>query len=253
MSARAALVTGASSGIGEAIALAFGRAGIDVCVNYHHGGDKAAAVVTEIERSGARAFAWSADVSKSADVAAMVGEIVRRFGGIDILVNNAGIEQPMPLLDIDEPSWDLVVDVNLKGAFLCAQAAARQMVRRGEGGRIINISSVHEDLPMPGNTSYVCAKGAIRMLTRNLGLELAAHGISVVGIGPGAIATPMDAETLADPTKKLALQREIPLGRVGSAEEVAALASYLVSDEARYLTATTVFIDGGLMHATGSL
>ena len=253
MSSRAALVTGASSGIGKAIAIAFGRAGIDVCVNYHSGGESANAVVQQIERDGARAFARAADVSSSAAVSAMVDDVVRHFGRIDILVNNAGIEQPKPFLEIDEGSWDLVLGVNLKGAFLCAQAVARQMVRQGDGGRIINVSSVHEDLPMPGNTSYVCAKGGIRMLTRNLGLELAPHRIGVVGIGPGAIATPMDAATLADPEKKLALQREIPLRRVGSPEEVAGLATYLVSSEASYLTATTVFIDGGLMRATGSL
>ena len=253
MSDKVALVTGASSGIGRAIAIAFGRAGIDVCVNYHSGGENAKLVVEQIEADGARAFARAADVSDSAAVSAMVDDVVDRFGRIDILVNNAGIEQPTPLLDIDERSWDLVLGVNLKGAFLCAQAAARQMVRQGEGGRIINISSVHEDLPMPGNTSYVCAKGGIRMLTRNLGLELAPHRISVVGIGPGAIATPMDARTLADPEKKLALQREIPLRRIGSPEEVAGLATYLVSSEASYLTATTVFIDGGLMRATGAL
>jgi glucose 1-dehydrogenase len=253
MSDRAALVTGASSGIGKAIAIAFGEAGIDVCVNYHRGGEQAQRVVEQIERAGGRAFAQPADVSNSADVSTMVDEVVRRFGRLDILVNNAGIEQPTPLLEIDERSWDLVLGTNLKGAFLCAQAAARQMVRQGEGGRIINISSVHEDLPMPGNTSYVCAKGGMRMLTRNLGLELAPHRITVVGIGPGAIATPMDAQTLADPQEKRALEREIPLGRVGGPEEVAGLAAYLVSSEASYLTATTVFIDGGLMRATGSL
>ena len=253
MTGRAALVTGASSGIGKAIAIAFGRAGIDVCVNYHSGGERAEQVVRQIERDGARAFALAADVSNSAAVSAMVDDVVRHFGRLDILVNNAGIEQPMPLLEIDEHSWDLVLGVNLKGAFLCAQAAARQMVRQGDGGRIINISSVHEDLAMPGNTSYVCAKGGIRMLTRNLGLELAPHRIGVVGIGPGAIATPMDAQTLADPEKELALRREIPLRRIGSPEEVASLATYLVSSEASYVTATTVFIDGGLMRATGGL
>jgi len=253
MSSRVALVTGASSGIGKAIALAFGRSGIEVCVNFHSGGERAAQVAREIERGGTRAFAWAADVSNTAAVTAMVDEVVRRFGRLNILVNNAGIEQPTPLLEIDERSWDIVLGVNLKGAFLCAQAAARQMIRQGDGGRIVNISSVHEDLPMPGNTPYVCAKGGVRMLTRNLGLELAPQRIAVVGIGPGAIATPMDAQTLADPEKKLALQREIPLGRVGSPEEIAALAIFLVSEQASYLTATTVFIDGGLMRATGSL
>ena len=155
-------------------------------------------------------------------------------------------------LDVEERDWDLVLRVNLKGAFLCAQAAARVMVARGNGGRIITISSVHEDLPFPGYTPYACAKGEMRMLTRTAALELAPHGITVVGVGPGAIATPINQATLEDPSKKVALERQIPLGRIGETEDVARLVAYLASDAAAYVTGTTYFIDGGLMQqATG--
>lgn len=250
---RAALVTGASTGIGKAIALAFGAGGIAVGVNYHSGGDKARAVTRQIEDAGGHAIAVAGDVSKKDDVTRMVDDVAKRFGRLDILVNNAGVEHPTAFLDIPEEGWDLVLDVNLKGPFLCAQAAARKMIAAGAGGHIVNISSVHEELPMPGNTPYVCSKGGMRMLTRNLALELARHKITVVGVGPGAIATPMNAATLNDPEKKAALEHEIPLQRVGTPDEVADLVTYLVSEKATYVTGTTVFIDGGLMHQTGSL
>lgn len=250
---KVALITGASTGIGKAIALALGTAGIGVGVNYHHGGEKARGVVKQIVDAGGEAIAVGGDVSKREDAVRMVDEVVTRFGRLDILVNNAGVEKPTPLLEIDEAGWDLVIDVDLKGPFFCAQAAARKMIEGGRGGHIINISSVHEDLPMPGNTPYCCSKGGMRMLTRNLALELAPHRITVVGVGPGAIATPMNTGTLGDPEKKAALLHEIPLKRVGSPEEVAELVRFLVSERATYITGTTVFIDGGLMHQTGSL
>jgi len=253
MSGRAALVTGASAGIGSAIALALGADGVAIGVNYHRGGAKARGVVQHITDAGGRAIAIGGDVSRAEDALRMVEEVDRAFGSFDILVNNAGIEHPTPFLELDERGWDLVLGVDLKGPFLCAHAAAKKMIEQGHGGRIVNISSVHEELPMPGNTPYVCAKGGMRMLTRNLALELAPYRIGVVGVGPGAIATPMNNVTLGDPEKKAALMREIPLARVGTAEEVATLVRYLVSDAASYVIGTTVFIDGGLMHQTGSL
>jgi glucose 1-dehydrogenase len=245
---RVAMVTGASSGIGRAIALELARRGAAIsCVNYASGEAEAQEVARELEAIGQPTYTCAADVSDSAAVRSLMDATVARFGRLDICVNNAGIEIPAPFLDITESDWDRVLGVNLKGAFLCAQAAARQMVKQGGGGRIINISSVHEDLPFPGYLPYACAKGGMRMLTRTAALELAPHGITVVGVGPGAIVTPINRDTLEDPQKKAALERQIPLGRTGQPEEVARLVAYLASDSAAYVTGTTFFIDGGLM------
>jgi glucose 1-dehydrogenase len=182
----------------------------------------------------------------------MIVQAISRFGQIDVLVNNAGIEHETPFLDKSEQEWDRVISVNLKGPFLCTQIAAREMAKNS-GGTIINISSVHEDLPFPGYAAYCAAKGGLRMLCRDLALELAKHHINVVNVAPGAIDTPINERTMVDPEKKLALDREIPLGRVGKPEEIAKLVCYLASDDADYITGTTVVIDGGLMHQTGSL
>ncbi|MEA2642069.1 MAG: hypothetical protein QOF51_3463 [Chloroflexota bacterium] len=245
---RVALVTGSSSGIGAAIAVELGRQGADVCVNYHSEKDQAEEIASQIRATGRRAIVVGGDVATSSDVQAMVDATVQQLGGLDILVNNAGIEHSAPFLEFTERQWDLDIGVNLKGVFLCSQAAARQMVQQGRGGRIINISSVHEDLPFPGYTAYVATKGGVRMLTRNLALELAPHRINVVGVAPGAIATPINQATLEDPEKIAALNRQIPLGRIGTGDDVAQVAAFLASDAASYITATTVFVDGGLMH-----
>ena len=177
----------------------------------------------------------------------MVDTTVRTFGRLDIMVNNAGMETRTSVLDSTEDDFDKVINVNLKGAFFGTQIAARQMIAQGGGGRIINISSTHEDWPMPGNTPYCCAKGGVRMLTRTAGVELAPHKITVVGIAPGAVDTPINDETLNDPEKKATLEGAIPLGRVGQPEEVGKLAVWLASDQSAYVTATSYVIDGGLM------
>ena len=249
LSGKVALVTGASSGIGAAIAQEFGRQGARVVVNYVGDPDPAQAIVAQLPE----AIAVEADVSQAASVQRMVLQAVERFGSVDVLVNNAGIERHTPFLDKTEADWDAVLAVDLKGPFLCTQAVARDMVRRQARGTIINISSVHEDLPFPGYAAYCAAKGGLRMLCRDLALELAPYGINVVNVAPGAIATPINKATLEDPEKKLALEREIPLGRIGTPEEVAWLVAYLASDAAAYITGTTVFIDGGLMRQTGAL
>lgn len=250
---KVALVTGAASGIGKSIALEMARQGAKVVVNYHSDKDPGQPVVDEITKQGGQAIAIQADVSKSSEVNRMVQQVVEQLGKLDVLVNNAGVEKQSPFLEKTEEEWDLVIAVDLKGPFLCTQAAARHMAQRGERGTIINISSVHEDLPFPGYADYCAAKGGLRMLCRNLALELAPHNINVVNVAPGAIATPINDLTLTDPEKKAALIHEIPLGRIGTPEEVAKLVAYLASDDASYITGTTVFIDGGLMHQTGSL
>jgi glucose 1-dehydrogenase len=250
---KVALVTGAATGIGKSIAIELARQGAAVVVNYRSDKDPGQPVVDEIKRSGGQAIAIQADVSKSDDINRMMQQAVETFGKIDVLVNNAGIERQTPFLEKTEQEWDMTLAVDLKGPFLCSQAAARDMVRRGAPGTIINISSVHEDLGFPGYADYCAAKGGLRMLCRNLALELAPHKINVVNVAPGAIATPINERTLQNPEKLAALKNEIPLGRVGQSEEVAKLVAYLASDEASYITGTTVVIDGGLMRQTGSL
>ncbi|MDQ6831771.1 MAG: SDR family oxidoreductase [Chloroflexota bacterium] len=245
---KVAIVTGSDSGIGRAIAIRFAQEGAAVTINYHSNAQNAGEVKEQIEKDGGKATVIQGDVSTAADVQKMIEGTVQAFGGLDILVNNAGIEFPHPsFLDVAEQEWDLVLGVNLKGPFLCTQAAVRQMQKTGKGGRIVNISSVHEDIPMPGNSPYCAAKGGLRMLMRTLCDELAPHKITINNIGPGAIATPINKGTLADPKKVKALDAGIPLGRVGQPEEVAGLAVYLASDEAAYVTGASYFIDGGMM------
>ncbi len=254
LAGKVALVTGATGGIGDATARELAKHGAAVAVHYHAHPDTASAMVDAILQTGGRAIAVGADVSDPEQARRMVQQTVDQLGKVDVLVNNAGIEHTgQPFFDKTEEEWDRILGVDLKGAFFCTQAAAREMAARGEGGTIINVSSVHEDLPMPGNAIYTAAKGGLRMLCRTLALELAPYQINVVNVGPGAIATPINRETLEDPERTAALLREIPLGRIGTAEEVAELIVYLASGAASYITGTTVFIDGGLMRQTGSL
>jgi glucose 1-dehydrogenase len=247
---KVALVTGGSLGIGEAIARAFGREGACVTIDYLHHREPAERLCQEIGQD--RAITIQADVSKIADIERLVQATVDRFGRLDILINNAGIEQPTPFLEVTEEQWDRQIGVDLKGPFFAAQIAARQMVKQKKG-KIINISSVHEEIPMPGNAVYCAAKGGLRMLIRTLADELAPYHINVVGIGPGAIATPINKKTLEEPQKVRALLSTIPLGRIGQPEDVAGLALWLATDAADYVTGTTFFIDGGLMVYAGSL
>jgi glucose 1-dehydrogenase len=243
---KVAIVTGAGSGIGHAIAQTFGTAGANVVVNYFGFGAEAQALASELTASGARSIAVKADVADAAAVNAMVQRTVKEFGTIDVLVNNAGIETPAPFLDVLEDSWDQQLDVDLKGAFLCAQACGRVMRDHG-GGVIVNISSIHEDETFPGFTAYCAAKGGLRMLMRNAALELAAYKIRVNNIAPGAIATPINQQTLQDPAKLQELSRIIPLGRMGKPEEVAQVALFLVSDRSSYVTGSTYYVDGGMV------
>ncbi len=250
---KVALVTGAATGIGREIAFHLAREGAAVAVDYVDNSDKADVVVGAIEKSGGQAIAIKADVSNPDAAQSMVAQTAAAFGRLDILVNNAGIEKEMPFWDVPVELWQSIIGVNLSGPFFCAQAAAKQMLKQGVGGRIINISSVHEDLPMPTNAPYCATKGGLRMLMRTIAVELAPHKITVNNIGPGAIDTPLDKPTKDDPAKYKALLSEIPLGRMGQPEEVAKLAVFLASDAAAYVTGSTYFIDGGLLRQSGSL
>ncbi len=253
LSQKVAIVTGAVTGIGRALAVTMAREGAAVAVDYRGHEDEANALVDELGRRGGRALAVHADVTRAEDVEQLVEQTVAAFGRLDVMVNNAGVEEKHPFLETPHAVWDKVLAVNLTGPWLCSQAAARQMAAQGAGGRIINISSVHEDLPMPTNAPYCAAKGGLRMLMRTVAVELAPHHITVNNIGPGAIDTPMDAPLKAHPDQLRALLDEIPLGRMGTPDEVAELAVYLASDAAAYVTGATFFIDGGMMRHAGSL
>jgi glucose 1-dehydrogenase len=251
LAGKVAIVTGASSGIGYAIAQLFAEHGAAVAINYLEHADNARELVHEIEAAGGRAIAIEGDVSDTSAVDSLVATTVETFGRLDILVNNAGIEQSAPLLETDEKDWDRTIAVNLKGPFLCLRAAARRMQQ--DGGSIVNISSIHEDFPFPGSTPYVAAKGGLRMLMRNASLELAEYGIRVNNVAPGAIATPINAATLADPAKVKELQRIVPLHRLGEPNEVAEVVLFLASDRASYVTGSTYYVDGGYVRHAEAL
>lgn len=244
---KVAIVTGGNSGIGRAIVLALAQAGAAVAINFHEHQDAAEVIERQITQTGGKALIIRGDVANVADVQHLVDQTVQAFGRLDIMINNAGVETRTSVLESSERDFDMVIGVNLKGAFFGTQCAAKQMIKQGSGGRIINISSVHEDWPMPGNTPYCCAKGGMRMLTRTAGVELAPHGITVVGVGPGAVATPINQGTLEDPEKKATLERAIPAGRIAQPEEIGDLVAWLASGQSAYVTATTYFIDGGIM------
>jgi len=250
---KVAIVTGGDSGIGHAISLALAAAGAAVTINYHRDQQAAAETLRQITQANGKAQIVQGDVANVADIQALIEKTVQTFGRLDVMVNNAGMETRTSLLETTERQFDQVIDVDLKSAFFGTQAAAQQMIKQRSGGHIINISSVHEDWPMPGNIAYCCAKGGMRMLTRTAGVELASHGILVISVGPGAVATPIDAATLANPQEKARLDAAIPLGRVAQPDEIANLVAWLASDQASYGTATTYFVAGGMMQASVGL
>lgn len=247
------IVTGANSGIGEAIALTAGAEGANVVVDYVTDPKAAESVADKIRTAGGRSETVCADVSRVPDLTSMIETAVERFGRLDVLVNNAGIESRSSVLDTTEEQYDRVMAVNLKSAFFGTQLAANQFIAQGGGGTVINISSVHEEWPMPGNTPYCVAKGGMRMLARSGGVELGPHGIRIVNVGPGAVDTPINAETEKDPAKMKALTDAIPLGRVAEPDEIARTVVFLASDKAGYVTSTSVFVDGGIMQGSVGL
>lgn len=250
---KAALVTGGSEGIGAAIVRRLASEGASVTLDYHTHSQAADAIAQEMQAKGCKVQVVQADVSNVASVQNLVQQTVAAFGQIDILVNNAGIEMPTPFTQVTEQQWDAQLGVDLKGAYFATQEAVRQMVARGIAGVIINVSSVHEELPMVGSSVYSTAKGGLRMMTRTLAPELAKQRIRIVNVGPGAIATPINAATLASPTLKAELLKEIPLGRIGTPDDVAEAVCWLASDQASYITGTTLYVDGGLMVNAGGL
>jgi glucose 1-dehydrogenase len=240
-----ALITGASQGIGQGIAMRFAQEGADIIVNDRN--QQAADKVAEtIRETGRRAIGIQADVSSVSQVQAMVDQAVKQFGRVDVLVNNAGVERRAPFEDVTEADYEIVMNVNLKGAFFTAQAVVRQMIAGNLPGRIINISSVHEDLPFPHFTAYCASKGGMKMMMRNLAIELAPKRITVNNIAPGAIETPINSALMNDPKKLGPLLENIPLGRLGTPKDVASVAVFLASDESDYVTGTTIVVDGGL-------
>jgi glucose 1-dehydrogenase len=250
---KVAIVTGGNSGIGKAIALELAHQGANVVIDYLSHPEATEDLEQQILALGNRAIGVQADVSKVADLERLIETAVNQLGRIDIMVNNAGIESRTSLLDTTEEQYHKVLDINLKSAFFGTQLAARQMIKQGGGGRIINITSVHEDWPMPGNIPYCLSKGGMRMLTRTAGVELAPHNILVVGVGPGAIATPINQSTMQDPALLNKLNAAIPLGRMAKPEEIATVVAFLAGDGASYMTATTIFADGGIMQSSPGL
>lgn len=244
---KVALVTGAASGIGEAIAIRLAREGAKVVINYHPGGKHIGADVQEkITAAKGQAIAIAAEVNVRSQVQAMLDQTVKEFGRVDIAVCNAGIEIKKPFLEVTDEEWNRVLSVNLYGSFLVSQIASRQMVKQGQGGKLIFISSVHEDVPFPEYTAYCASKGGIRMMMRNLAMELAPHKINVNNIAPGAIATPINNAVLKDPQATKNALEEIPWGRFGTPDDVASVAVFLASAESDYVTGSTYYVDGGL-------
>lgn len=242
-----ALVTGSDQGIGQGIALRFAEDGADVAVNYRRNRDGAEETCRQIQKMGRRAVAIQADVAVTADAQRVVNEAIAAFGGLDILVNNAGIEKNAPFVDVTEEDYRAVIDVNLTGPFFSTQAFARHRSGGGPGGRVINISSVHEELPFPNFTAYCMSKGGLKMMMRNLSIELAPLGITVNNIAPGAIETPINRKLLSDPKLLHPLLENIPLRRIGKPADVAGVASFLASADADYVTGATLVVDGGLL------
>jgi len=249
---KVAIVTGSASGIGQAIAVRFAREGAAVVVDYVGNADVPGETEKQIASIGGKSLAVAADVSKPEEVQNLIDRAVAAFGRLDIVVNNAGIEKKANFVDYRLGELQKILAINLVGPFLVSQAAARQMIKQKEGGRLINISSVHEDLPMPTNAAYCASKGGLRMLMRTIAVELAKDRITVNNIGPGAVFTPIDADVETKPEMEKALMAEIPLARWGKPEEIAGLAAYLASDEAAYITGSTYFIDGGMLQQSGS-
>ena len=246
---KTALITGANSGIGKAIAYEFAEEGAHVAINYIENEEEAQKIAEDIKNmkyEGQKSGYFRADISSTSELQKMIDEVVKTFGGIDILVNNAGIQTEKPFVELTEEEVDRVWAVNLKGTFFCSQFVAKKMIELRIPGKIVNISSVHQDIPRPLVAHYAASKGGIKMLTKVMALELAAYNITVNAIAPGAIATPMNEVVLNDPILKQKVEAKIPMSRFGAPEEIARVAVFLASEDASYVTGSTYYVDGGL-------
>lgn len=243
---KVALITGSSQGIGRAIAERFASEGADVVINYSGNAERAQEALQTVEATGRRGLVVQANVGSTSDIKKLFETALEHFGRLDILVNNAGVETHAPFWDVTESDYDKVLNVNLKGVFFATQEFVRHLRQTHRGGKIVNISSVHEELPFPNFTAYCASKGGVKMLTRNLSVELGSLGININNIAPGAIETPINTKLLNDPTKLNALLGQIPLKRLGQPSDVANVAVFLASDDADYVTGSTYYVDGGL-------
>ncbi|HZG39325.1 MAG TPA: glucose 1-dehydrogenase [Nodosilinea sp.] len=254
LTGKTALITGASSGIGQAIAIRLAQEGSNVVINYRSDSDGAEdtrrqameKACQDVENCGVKALLVQGDVSQEEDAVSMVQQAIEHFGQLDILVNNAGVQTESPSDAIEIDSFDWVLGVNLRGAYLCARETIKHLLAQNRPGSIINISSVHEIIPRPQYLSYSISKGGMGNMTKTLALEYAAKGIRVNGIGPGATITPINDAWTEDPEKQAEVESHIPMGRAGTSDEMAAAVAFLASDEAAYITGQTLYIDGGL-------
>jgi glucose 1-dehydrogenase len=247
---KVALVTGSSQGIGQAIAIRLAQEGASVVINYRSHPEGAEETLSKVRAAGGKChpvdgFTLQADTGIVTDVQRMVAESNQHFGKLDILVNNAGIEKNADFWTVTEADYDAVMNVNLKGVFFATQAFVQHLLATKQPGKVINISSVHEELPFPHFAAYCASKGGLKMLTRNLAIELAPHGITINNVAPGAIETPINTKLLNDPEKLDSLLHNIPLKRLGQPGDVASTVAFLASSESDYITGTTLFVDGG--------
>lgn len=253
LSGKSVVVTGGNSGIGAAIVRCVAAAGASVVIDYVARPEDTADLVKEIAAAGGRAVGVEADASSPADIDKLIHTAVDEFGRLDAFVNNAGIEKRHSLLEVTEEAFEQVMAVDLKSAVFGTQRAAKQFIKQGSGGVVVNVSSVHEDWPMPGNLSYCVAKGGMRMLTRTAGVELGPQKVRVVNVAPGAVNTPINEQTMKDDALRQKLENSIPLRTVAEPSQIGDVVAFVISDAGSYLTATTVFVDGGIMHGSAGL
>ena len=244
---KTALVTGSSQGIGQAIAVRLAEEGADIVIDYRSHPEGAQETLAKVEATGRKGIVVKADLGVVDDIRQLINQGIQQFGKLDILVNNAGLEKRADFWEVTEADYDSVINVNLKGVFFITQAMVQHLMETKRPGKIVNISSVHEELPFPHFTSYCVSKGGVKMMMRNLAVELGPHGITVNNVAPGAIETPINTNLLNNPEELGALLKNIPLGRLGQTKDVAGIVAFLASPDADYVTGTTMFVDGGLL------